>query len=631
MEQKTTWLNGFAKILFTASFSLCITLLFTANKGLRISGARSLFSALNGNNILSVPLFFVFYPLLYKMLPAIKRAGTGVFLCSSLFALCETVGYNIKAFGKLIPAPFGLSLVLFNIIVFWGYFALFLLCLSFIFEKLSHASFDSGIKKINPKIGSFDFDFLFRGKKAFFITAGCLVFFWSFYYILFFPGIVTWDSYYQINQGLFFRPLTDENPFLHTLIQGRIIALGRFLFGTINTGVALAAFLQMSCMAFIGSFIVQKMKKLGLPGIVCLVSLLFYSLNPLFGTYSITLWKDIWMAAFLVLYGLMLTEACIDIEAFVKKKTNFLILSGVILAIFFSKGTGIALLILSYPSLFFVLKKKRISMLMVFAACLTVYLIVRSTVIPSLGIQKGYIREPLSVPLQQIARTVKYHDADLSPAHKKIINEVLPYESLSALYDPILSDNVKGTFNGEAFTKDPLRYAKLWLTLGFKHPKTYVESFLCNSHGYWYPEAEKNSISNNSYYSMLQMYKNNGWTVYDKDIDSYTDRQALREGTAYLLNNIKNIPVFTVLFSIAAYFWISLICFLAAIRKKRYYTIPLHTVILAVFLTCVCSPVHAETRYAYAAILALPVTICFSLFASSCKNNPQVQVKKIKK
>jgi|GEM_PF-2365745 len=625
MVQKTARLNSFVRNLLTAVSALCIALLFTANRGLRITCREDLLPALNGNSILSVPLFCLFFVFIRKTLPAVKRAGTGAFLCAALFALCELIGYPIKNFGRLYHGSFGISLVLFNLVVFLGCFTLFLLCLSFVFEKLFHPDFDAKVKNIRPKIGTLQLDFLWNGKKAFFITAGCLLVCWSLYYILFFPGIVTWDSYYQIMQGLFFRPLTDENPFLHTLIQGRIIALGRFLFGTINHGIALASFLQMSCMACIVSFIVQKMKKLGLPSAVCLSALLFYAFHPLFGAYSVTLWKDIWMAAFLVLYAILLIEACMDIEAFVKKKINWFLLFGVVLAIFFSKGTGIALLVLSYPSVFFVLRKKRLPMLMVFVAGLAVYLVVRSTVIPALGIRKGYIREPLSVPMQQIARTVTYHDGDLTAEQKKIIGEILPYEQLAELYNPILSDSVKGTFNGEAFTESPWRYTKVWLTLGVKHPKTYAESLLCNSHGYWYPEAEKNGISNQSYYFMLQMYKNNGWQVYDKDIEAYTDNRPLKEGTAYMLNNIKRVPVLTVLLSIAACFWVSLVCFVAAMRKKRYYTLPVHTVMFAVFLTCICSPVHSETRYAYAVFLGLPVTLCFSLFGAFRKPFPEKQ------
>ena len=110
-----------------------------------------------------------------------------------------------------------------------------------------------------------------------------------------------------------------------------------------------------------------------------------------------------------------------------------------------------------------------------------------------LGIGRSSVGEALSVPLQQIARTVKIHGVDRDNGDFQILEEVLPnIEQLGEKYNSGISDPVKegDTFRSREFQKDPLRYGRSWLRLGLRYPNTYIDAALLQSYGYWYPDLD---------------------------------------------------------------------------------------------------------------------------------------------
>lgn len=78
-----------------------------------------------------------------------------------------------------------------------------------------------------------------------------------------------------------------------------------------------------------------------------------------------------------------------------------------------------------------------------------------------------------------------------------------------------------------------------------------------------------------------------------------------------LYERLRDIPGVSALFSLAGYFLAQLILLLICILKKRYAVLMPFAVITTVLLTCLISPVHAECRYAFVAIISLPVLAVF--------------------
>ena len=97
--------------------------------------------------------------------------------------------------------------------------------------------------------------------------------------------------------------------------------------------------------------------------------------------------------------------------------------------------------------------------------------------------------------MQQIVRTVKnnYNDIDEETIEK--INKYFIIENVWEDYNPILSDPVKFNFNNEYFSENKSEFISIWLKLFVKYPKDYIEAFISNSYGYYYPEVRNSVVS----------------------------------------------------------------------------------------------------------------------------------------
>ena len=604
--------NKNIQILISIILSFFSSITIFCNRNLEINSIHDFANAINCN-IVSTTLVVILLAIVYfKFLNKKYQKNILWFsvILSIIFSLCELIGFYMDTQSAFFNLSMNKYTILFNLIVFLGY-----ICLLFPFTTIVlDYSLNINCDKLNYKNNHKYFS---DNLQSVFLVSAILILLWGIYYLIFFPGVVTWDTYYQIEQGLNFVPLTDEHPFLHTLIEGNIIKLGNIIFGNISAGIALFTFIQMTCIAFIVSLIIRYLARKQVPSTIRFITLLFFALHPIIAAYSVTLWKDVWMGVFVLIYIIFLFEICNNPKKFFQSKTKFILFTLSILCILFAKGTGIIIIVLSFPTLFIFSKKSWKQLLLSAGICFTIFFLVRSVIIPGLNIIPGHIREPFSVPIQQISRTVKYHKDSLTEYEYNTINEILPIEELDELYHPKLSDYTKGVLNEENFSKDKMKYAKVWFNLGLKHPKTYMDSFLANSYGYWYPETTYHVIANSDYIKMLDFYESNNWTIYDTNYDKYSTSPKLDSVKNHLCNIIndlsRKIPIINLLFSIGIYFWIDLICLTISIIKKKYYLIPVFLTMGAVFLICISSPLHAECRYAYPTILTLPIIIIYSI------------------
>lgn len=103
-------------------------------------------------------------------------------------------------------------------------------------------------------------------------------------------------------------------------------------------------------------------------------------------------------------------------------------------------------------------------------------------------------RETLSVPLQGLARVASYRRDELP---QELYDEICIYiqEADIPNYNPYISDAVKNNANEVALKTNTLNFFKLWAKVGLRFPDEYVESFLTNTLGYYYPLASGVYIS----------------------------------------------------------------------------------------------------------------------------------------
>ena len=377
------------------------------------------------------------------------------------------------------------------------------------------------------------------------------------FFLRYYPGIVTSDSYSQIEQTIGILPLKDHHPITHTAIIGIFVNLGLKLSGNINTGIALYSIFSMLTMATFAAFVLKYLRKKKVPAFVQLITLLFYMFYPVNGMYSITMWKDILFSGIMPLFIIQNIELIFKTDEFLAKKRNMV---GYVLISIFTmilRHNGLYVVVLSLPFIFIVLRKHWKKLLIMFMSILVIYEAYSVVIFKILKVEKGAVGEMLSVPIQQIARTVKDNYEDIDEETIEKLNKYFTVENVWEDYNPILSDPVKFNFNNEYFSENKSEFISIWLKLFVKYPKDYIEAFISNSYGYYYPEVR------NSVVSRVTMDHNMG-IKQTPLIDGKWVEQI--DG----LIDARGIPVLGFVFSIGAGVLLTVIALSYTIYKKKY-------------------------------------------------------------
>ena len=252
--------------------------------------------------------------------------------------------------------------------------------------------------------------------EVFLVIITILLIFLSYlpFFLRYYPGIVTSDSYSQIEQTIGILPLKDHHPITHTAIIGIFVNLGLKLSGNINTGIALYSIFSMLTMATFAAFVLKYLRKKKVPAFVQLITLLFYMFYPVNGMYSITMWKDILFSGIMPLFIIQNIELIFNTDEFLAKKRNMV---GYVLISIFTmilRHNGLYVVVLSLPFIFIVLRKHWKKLLIMFMSILVIYEAYNVVVFKILKVEKGAVGEMISVPMQQLGRTVRniYKDLD---------------------------------------------------------------------------------------------------------------------------------------------------------------------------------------------------------------------------
>jgi len=234
----------------------------------------------------------------------------------------------------------------------------------------------------------------------------------------------------------------------------------------------------------------------------------------------------------------------------------------------------------------------------------------------SLGASKTPGSELMSIPCQQLMRTAAR--AELSQAE---YDEIAPWFSGAIhRYRENCADPAKGgNFDYARFKREPVDFLRLYVKHAIKHPRIYVEAFLENSIGLWYPgdtsHAHTLSGEQGEY-----IYLN---TVYPFAPQTYPiEPRCLFPALEKLLyqtmhhSRHENIPVLAQLYCPATYTFALLLAAMLAFYKKRrawvFPLLPMAGLTLSVFFAA-----GVFVRYAYPLMAAMPLLLALVLFAKA--------------
>lgn len=419
-------------------------------------------------------------------------------------------------------------------------------------------------------------------------------------------SVLSWDSWSSIRQVTGAEELSDHHPVIFTAFVGIFVHIG-LAFGSLGLGTILFSLAQSAILAMVFAKVILFLQKEGAPKGFLVFSFIFYAVLPVNAMAGLVMWKDILFTGVGLLLLMMVVTLSWSGNKFFTAK-NYAYFSITVFLFCALRHNALYAYVL-FAALFAFICRRAFSikkLILLFALPIMVY--VAYSGIVTLIAKPGSVGEMLSVPMQQIARTVTYHGDSISGEDRTIINEILPYNQLGALYNPWASDPVKSTFRAEAFEADISKYASLWFRLAMQHKKTYVASFLYNTYGYLYPLYVSNSptdilLNNYDQLNTPQEYRNPVNTPASKSaVEAYRD---------------AFISIIPVMQNIGFYILTSTLAIYIAIIRKRKELLGVFIILVGMFFTVILGPINSEFRYMYIFCAAIPLIFGVALYGKS--------------
>lgn len=533
--------------------------------------------------------FFVGYFLLTNEFNLDKRKKKYVFFLSLVSSLILAIGsiYIKYEFNDYLLVVLNLKNLIKLLIFSIADYIIFYFLFAYLFANIENIKI---ISKKKPKLSS---------KKVFWGSFIIIFICYIPYFLRCYPALMSPDSFVQINtieQGV----LSNHHPLVQTYFFGSIYAVGKMIFGPGNLALAFYTIIQMIIIALVFSYTITFLYKKGVNKYLIILVLLFYALSPLHGYYSVTLWKDILFSV----NFLVLTFALININEKKLNIKNLLVYIISILVLLFFRNNGIIVFIFMIPFMFFIYKNNR-KLLTCLNLLITIfYFVITGPVYNHFNVLNTKDVEAFSVPLQQIARVISL-DKEIDDESKEFLEELFEdYDEVKEAYLPYISDSVKNSVNFDYIKNHKLDLIKVWFKILWQHPRVYIDAYIAQTLGYWYPDTVYHAIS----------YPNCETPEYNAFAYGITNKSLLNDKLNKMIDYTaqKSIPYSNLIWGTGLYCYLVFVFLTVAIymRKSLGKNIIVFIPIIGLWVTMMLgTPVFAELRYIYGIFVCMPVLL----------------------
>lgn len=432
-----------------------------------------------------------------------------------------------------------------------------------------------------------------RNKKLLIFVFILLLLAWTPYLLSFYPGSVRGDSFTSIRQIIDVgHPNNNHHPVAYTLFLGIFLKIGE-LFSDYNIGICCYSVAQAVLMALVICRAVSFLQENGAHRIYVAATIAFYALEPFFGAYAITLWKDPLYSALLLLLSIQLYTAlrsgCIDRRGFIR-----MLLTALGAAFF--RNNGIYVVIVSAAALGIALKRQRKMVVSAFAGIIAFYFVITSVGYKAWNIQQEFV-ESVGVPIQQMGAVI-YYDGNMSEADEEYAYGLMLQWWWKQTYRPCIVDTIKWNyfFGGEYIEQTKTEFIKTWISMGVKNPVTYVRAYLMETHGFWKWEAKDR----------------NGYIEFQPEIANGTNCHGIRMRDAFkqlfgfsIAEPLKNLKA---TISSGTLLWVTAaLMFMCIIKRRRGAWIAYVPALANWLCIMIAAPVAYSMRYVFIFVIGLPV------------------------
>ena len=441
----------------------------------------------------------------------------------------------------------------------------------------------------------------------FFYIWAIIFLFWMPVFFALYPGAFVYDATEEYVEVIS-RQFTMHHPLLHVLALGGIVHLFEYIGAGANLGIAVYVLLQMLVMSAALSFVVRSLQMWGVTKRYAFITVLFFSIFPLFPLYAVCTAKDglftVFLLVAIVSMGNIIRLADVK-DAQPPSPTSAPPMSDMIIFLVSStlmmmlRNNGLyayaATALISAMTLIISRRQKpaafsgttaRLLILMV----LSIVLSLGGTRILKLatGATDGEHQELLTVPIQQLARTYTYNPEAFTPDEEALLKAFIPEDYLTT-YTPRVSDVLKSGFDNRYYESHRALFYRLWLTIGARRPLTYLNAHLGTAYGYLYPDALNNVYKGNAMYTFT--YTDSSYFGFETEPPG--TRESMLPALELLIEKFsltlfqQKCPVLSMLFAPGFVFWVFIFILFGYVDWKN---LPMLLPVLMTFATVLLGP-----------------------------------------
>jgi hypothetical protein len=442
-------------------------------------------------------------------------------------------------------------------------------------------------------------------RKFFFLSFAAILGVWMIYLIVFYPGSIPYDGYYQLNMYYGINPLSTHHPVFTTKLIGFIVSLGEAVWN-INFGVFLFVLFQSIVCAAIYAYICSYVRILTKNRAIAYLSVLFFAITPMWGSFAQTLGKDTLYYSLFALYFVLLVQFFLDPCKLLSKRGIVFFFVALLLVLF--RKDAIFVVIPSLIAIFFAVSKFKVTAILLLL-CVLIGNTAYNTFFVSEEVKNVTANpyEAYSVMLQQTARYVQEYGDEVTSEEQSVIDKVLNYSTLADRYDPNCSDSVKDGANWSASDEEISDYIHVWFSMFWKHPGVYISATLNNSFGYLYPFYRYTGLTAYKFYIMGEPLNTGALDIH------YVGSTSLRNLLTEFVTLADQMPGLSIIMSCGSYGWLLLLAIVLAFMKGFKNTLVLVAPFFSLLIS-IASPVNAYVRYTMPLMAAAPAMIAFIIY-----------------
>lgn len=596
--------DKYKRIVGDAIISYCLTLMLTFNKTIQIVNFKTFVELFQSDTIVSSALFlFSFYFLQKNKSEKINRRENRIItIFSIIFALMHIVGSDITYTQSTLRGVVGkYSVVSFLILVTISFIAIKKLMI-LLYNRYNKVEL-MGIKEKQV------FNKLLYFKMLIPFLLIRIVGF-----IVFFPGVTTWDSMYIIGEGLGYYPLSNSHPYIYTLFVSLFTKLGWKFFGGVGIGVAIFNFVTLVFTSVTVVYVLYKIFETFEINIWLKRALyIFYTFFPNFIITSFTMYKDTFLMNFLMIFFLCMVMIMYKPEEFFSSRYSLIIFVISFFGVYMLHRKAVIYIVVGIITILLYKKGSRLNILKYTVISLVITLVINSIGLLILKPEESKKRyDYLSPRFQQLAAAVYYHPDSFTDDELRFYDSTLGLKNNKS-FSYFKADPIKDGMKNYQFEGKEKEFFYMWWKYYKKFPKLYIDSVLNLSVSYWYIYGYPDiSYTGNYYQEMYSMDKNwydNELKHDEKLLDYHKKSEKMRDNAVIIHKAIGWSSVFSIFYKPGVFTILLSILFMITIIKRLTRIRPLVFLCIAIILTCVYSPIVNYFRYSYIFMMLIPILL----------------------